>query len=55
MVISDDARSLFDRAMPMAAETTTFFVIADRVNIRALTKLTDKVLYSLNYDMGRLG
>ena len=41
--------------MPMTAEATTFLIITDRVNIRALTKLADKVLYGLYYDMGRLG
>ncbi len=41
--------------MPMAAETTTLFVVANRVNIRTLTELTDEILYSLHYDMRRRG
>jgi len=55
MVISDEVSLFYDWPMPMATKATALFVVADRVNIRTLAELTDKILYSLNYDMGRLG
>ena len=39
----------------MTAETAAFFVVADRVNIRALTEFADKMLKYLYYYMCRSG
>ena len=39
----------------MTPETTAFFVVPDRVNFRALTEFTDKILKYLYYYMGRSG
>ena len=38
----------------MSAETATFLIVPDRVNIRALAEFTDKVLQCLNYYMSRI-
>jgi len=32
--------------MPVAAETAAFFIVPDRVNIRVLPKLIDKIPYN---------